>query len=80
MTRSAFGLSDPFNYESDIAIWSERSKALSSSFDRIVFGDDASRSEVILADYDPDKNLGITIEQRLDGLMRDIQSLPTAEL
>jgi len=80
ITRSAFGNSAPFNYESDVAIWSDRSQRLSISFERIVFGGDASRGEVILADYDPQKNQDITIEQRLEGLMRDLQSLPTVDL
>ncbi len=76
MTRLAFGTSD-FNYEADVILWLDQYKKLDNSIKKHI--SENSRN-AILANYDVDKNGGITIQQRLNDLLNDIHSIPSSDI
>jgi hypothetical protein len=80
LTRAAFGRSSPFNWECDVAIWTERGAATRRSFETVVLGDNETRSDIILADYDPERNNGITIDARLRQLLTDLEAISAENL
>lgn len=74
MTRNAFGLSAPFNYEADVVLWLDEFEFLNNLIANAISELGEFNSEVIVADYDPEKNFGLSIEQRLRQLVSDVEN------
>ncbi len=80
MTRNAFGLTAPFNFEADVVLWLDEFIALNNLVNGTIAELNQFSSEVIVADYDPEKNFGLTIEERLRQLATDVENSPLTEL
>ena len=79
MTRPAFGTTAPFNFEADVVMWLDEYKELNTIINSTVNELNQS-SEVIIADYDPTKNFGLSIEQRLRQLNDDVEETGLIDL
>lgn len=80
MTRNAFGISAPFNFESDVVLWLDEFNEFNTILNVAVSELNQFSSEVIIADYDPDKNFGLSIEDRLRQLVDDIKKTELNDL
>lgn len=72
MTKPAFGISGSFNFESDVFMWIDNNIKISNIMNTLVSDLGQFNDEIIIADYDVDKNFGLTIEDRLKQLERGI--------
>lgn len=80
MTRNAFGITHPFNYEADVIMWLDDAEKLNNIMSEIINEQGQFSNEIIVTDYDPDKNFGQTIEQRLRQLDNDIKEIEQTDL
>ena len=80
MTRSAFGLTAPFNFEADVIMWLDEIEQLDTTIRSFISDSELFPDELIIADYDPDKNFGQTIEERLKQLDNDIKGIDQTDL
>jgi hypothetical protein len=80
MTRNAFGLTTPFNYEADVILWLDEFTVLNSLISEILSEIQQASDEIIIADYDPEKNFGLSIEDRLVRLNSEIDNEELIEL
>ncbi|VVB84737.1 Uncharacterised protein [uncultured archaeon] len=83
ITRPAFSDNVPFNYEADIVLWSNGNVIIDSMMRRIaeIIRDDTNYShEVITTDYNPERNNGLSIEDRLNRLNNEIENLNLRDL
>lgn len=74
MTRNAFGLTSPFNYETDVFIWLDKYKSITNFVNNLLILNSDFANELIVADYDPEKNWGLTIETRLNNLNNEFEN------
>ena len=74
MTRNAFGVTNPFNFEADVFLWLDEFKELNDLITQSLSEIQQFNSEVIVADYDVEKNFGLTIEDRLKQLSSDVEN------
>ena len=70
MTRNAFGLSKPFNYEADVVLWSDTSPLICAMMQEILNQIDDPYSVIRAFEQE---NATPTIEQRLVQLEKDLQ-------
>lgn len=69
ITSRAFGTAGPsFNYECDTILWDDGVAALHAGMTDTIRAD-RYQDQVIYAEYDPAQNFGITVRQRLEGLL-----------
>jgi len=80
MTRNAFGVTTPFNFEADVFLWLDEFKELNDLITESLAEIQQFNSEVIIADYDPEKNFGLTIEDRLKQLVSDVENGELSDL
>ena len=75
ITRSAFSTSSPFNWECDVAIWSNKPKRTAQRIRRLAIGDARIGHDLIIADYNPKQNNGLTIDDRLAQLISELNEM-----
>lgn len=80
MTKNAFGHSKPFNYEADVIIWLDDIQPINDLMARIINELGQFPGESIVADYDPDKNFGQSIEDKLRQIDNDIKEVKQTDL
>lgn len=83
ITRPAFSDDTPFNYEADIVLWSNENRIIDRMMKRIVEiirQDTDDSHEVITTDYNPERNNGLSIEDRLNRLNDEIENLELRDL
>lgn len=73
LTRNAFSVSSPFNYEADVVLWSENNSPINNMMSRYNSLLNEFPEEIIIADYNSEKNNNQTIEYRLSSLENDIK-------
>jgi len=69
ITRPAFAITPPFNYESDVLLYIP---AVEQQVETLL--KEANNEDVINAQYDVEENHGLSIEERLRNLEKDITS------
>jgi hypothetical protein len=73
MTRRAFGEVGDFNNEADVFIWEDNKyNNLDSLLNSTIQQLNEFNNEIIVTDYNPAKNFGLSIEQRLQQLYDDV--------
>ncbi|MFN4248640.1 MAG: phospholipase D family protein [Flavipsychrobacter sp.] len=77
MTRNAYGITTPFNFEADVMLWTPQFNVLLET-DITELGQ--FPDEVIVADYDPKKNWELSIEDRLEQLARELDNISLTDL
>ena len=80
MTRRAFGQERDFNNEADVIMWDDKHKEFSDLMNSTRELLNQFQNEIIIADYAPDKNFGLTIEQRLQQLSDDVNKIELRDL
>lgn len=76
ITRAAFSTSAPSNWECDVVLWDSRPGVLSDRIREIALGEDSQPDDYMVADYDAEKNSGLTIADRLKRIQDDLDKLP----
>lgn len=74
ITRPAFSSGGTFNFEADVVMWDDSIRGI----DRLISTTIESNENpfgLVVTDYDPDKNRGVTIDDRLKGIVSEIQNL-----
>ncbi len=79
ITRPAFGITDPFNYEADVVLWSGAKKRFQTLLKKS-FPESDDWHQLIVAPYSPDSNGGLTIEQRLSLLYDEVTGVQLKKL
>ncbi|MCB9196593.1 MAG: hypothetical protein H6598_10245 [Flavobacteriales bacterium] len=74
ITRPAFSSGGKFNYEADVVMWDSSNSKLNGLMNTVIETNE-NPFGLIVTDYDPDKNKGITIDDRLKGIVDEIQDL-----
>lgn len=74
MTRPAFSSGGTFNYEADVVMWDDSIRGLDGIMSSVIEGNE-NPFGLIVTDYDPDKNKGVSIADRLNGIIGEIQDL-----
>lgn len=74
MTRNAFGLSSPFNYEADVVLWDDSCEEINELMLKITKGK-SDPYDCIKMQYIPEDNQGITILDRLRELEKMLNNL-----
>lgn len=80
ITRNAFSTTSPFNYETDVVLWLDEFEDLNRIVSLAVEELAENTNEVIVADYDPNKNFGLSLEEKLNQLMNDFENLDLNDL
>lgn len=83
ITRPAFADYAPFNYEADIVLWSNTNRIIDGMMTRIaerIRENTYDSHEVITTDYNPERNRGLSIEDRLNRLNNEIENLELRDL
>lgn len=82
ITRNAFSLSTPFNFETDVALWDWSETALTRALDFGLLETDANVGphEYIFAPYAPELNQGLTVVERLRHLAEELEAIPRTPL
>lgn len=70
MTRNAFSISTPFNYEADVLLWVPQATDVSRIVKETISS--AEPTEIIKAVYSTSKNSGMTVKTRLTKLRQQI--------
>lgn len=77
MTRNAFGTSEPFNYECDVVLWDS---TISGTLNIVQSDRDIiNPHEVITADYLPEKNANLSISERMNEILKEIEAIPVID-
>lgn len=80
MTRNAFGLTSPFNFEADVIMWLDDYDKINKMMTEIINESKEFPDEIIVTDYDPMKNNGQSIEDRLRRLENDLKEVNQVDL
>lgn len=72
ITRPAFGITMPFNYEADVVLWSGAKRTFHSLLKKS-FPANEDWHQLIVAPYSPAKNGGLSIEDRLSLLYSEVR-------
>lgn len=80
ITRNAFSKSSPFNYETDVVIWLDEFEELNRIVNGAIAELGENTNEVIVGDYNPERNFGLSLEERLNQLMNDFENLDLSDL
>ena len=67
-------MTTPFNFKADVFLWLDELKELNDLITESLAEIQQINSEVIIADYDPEKNFGLTIEGRLKQLVSEVEN------
>jgi hypothetical protein len=79
MTRSAFSVSKPFNYECDVILWSDKVPGLIQRVNELL-ARDFEVDELIKAPYLEEENGNLSVEVRLDMIKAEIFKAELIEL
>jgi hypothetical protein len=80
MTRNAFSTTNPFNFESDVIMWLDEFEKFNDIYKQVSTELSEFSEEIINVDYDPNKNFGLTIEDRLKQIVNDVESIGLKDL
>lgn len=80
ITRPAFSDTAPFNWETDVVIWSDRPAPRRRRLEEIVLARPEPHSAVIVTEYDAARNGGLTIDDRLAGIAQELEDLSVREV
>jgi phosphatidylserine/phosphatidylglycerophosphate/cardiolipin synthase-like enzyme len=80
ITRNAFSVSVPHNYEADVVMWKDSNAIINDFMKKYIDMLKEFPDEIIVADYDPQKNNGLSIEERLKNLENDINKQDLKDL
>lgn len=74
ITRPAFSSGGTFNYEADVVMWDDSVTGLDDLMNTSIETNE-NPFGLIVTDYNPDKNRGVTIDDRLKGIVDEIQEI-----
>ena len=80
MTRNAFSITSPFNFETDVVLWLDEFPKFKKLMEKEIQDLAQNQSEVIIAKYNKKDNYGLSLEQKLKQLIDDIENLDLEDL